>query len=134
MKKLIFIFSISLTAGLFSTSCNTMRSASSVASMAGFDVNSIAKGVMGSMTPALGLSSAQTPGVTSAVTDFLTKKSDIIGLQKTDPTKYASQFGSLFGGLKSKLGGVLTAAQMTKFLGMKPKANDVANVMSNLFY
>ena len=55
-------------------------------------------------------------------------------LKSAGSTAYASKFSSIFGGLKSKLGGILTATQMTKFMGMKPKTNDVTNVMSNLFY
>lgn len=134
MKKLIFVFAVSLGYGLFATSCSTTKAASSVASMAGLDVNSLTSGLMGSLTPSLGLSAAQKPGVTSAITDFLTKKSGIMGLATSNPVKYASQASSLFGGLKSKLGGVLTGAQLTKFMSLKPSTNDATNVLSNLFY
>ena len=134
MKKIIIMCAIGFCLQTTAQAQNLLKNAGSAASAAGFDVNSITKGIMGKMTPTLGLSSAQQGSTTSAVTDFLTKKSGILGLQKSNPAAYASKFSSIFGGLKSKLGGILTATQMTKFMGMKPKTNDVTNVMSNLFY
>jgi hypothetical protein len=110
------------------------KTATIAASTAGFNVSSITKGVMGSLTPSLGLSSAQSPKVTDIVSGFLSKKAEILPLAKSNPTAYASKFGSLFGGMKSKLGTVLTAAQMTKFMGLKPKTSSATNVLSNLFF
>jgi hypothetical protein len=100
----------------------------------GFDVKSLTSSIMGILSPKLGLSDKQSPGVTNAVSSFLTKKADILPLQKTDPSSYTSKFGSLFSSLKSKLGTMLVGDQMKKFMGLKPKTNDASNVLSQLFY
>jgi len=137
MKKMFLLLALGLGLHTFVMGqdlLNTAKNAGKAASAAGIDVNSLTKGIMGKLVPSLGLSAAQQPSVTSTVSSFLTDKSSILSLKKTDPAAYASKFSGLFGKLKSKLGGVLTAAQMTKFLGLKPKANDVTNVLSNLFY
>jgi len=141
MKKLLIVFAIGLCASTAAQAQIDMNSATKAASTAtkaasaaGFDVNSLTKGIMGSLTPSLGLTSKQSPGVSSIVSGFLSQKANILPLMKSNPAAYASKFGSLFSGLKSKLGGVLTAAQMTKFLSLKPKTNSASNVLSNLFY
>ncbi len=110
------------------------KQASSLASTAGFDVNKLTSGIMGKLTPGLALTALQQPKVAEAVTGFLGKKANILGLLKSDPVKYASQFGTLFNGLKGNLGGILGKDQMNKFLGMKPATNNPTNVLSNLFF
>jgi len=99
-----------------------------------FDVKGLTGSIMNVLGPSLSLTGKQSPGVTDAVSGFLGEKSKILPLQASDPTSYNSKFGSLFSGLKSKLGGILAADQMTKFMGLKPKTNDASNVLSNLFY
>jgi hypothetical protein len=98
------------------------------------NVSNIAQAVLGKLGPALGLSAAQKPNVLSAVTGFLKDKSGILGLAKTDKAAYASKFAGLQGGLFKKLKTILTVAQYTKFLGLKPKTNDATNVLSQLFF
>ncbi|MEI8076012.1 MAG: hypothetical protein WCH78_14785 [Bacteroidota bacterium] len=110
------------------------KQATAAAASAGFDVNKIAGDVMGKLTPSLGLTAAQNPKVLGAVTDFLGKKSSILPLLASNPTKYASQFSGLFGGLQSKLGGILNPSQLTQFLSLKPKTNNPSNPLSNLFF
>lgn len=110
------------------------KQASSLASTAGFDVNKLTSGIMGKLTPGLALTALQQPKVTEAVSGFLGKKGNILGLLKSDPAKYASQFGTLFNGLKGNLGGILGKDQMSKFMDMKPATNNPTNVLSNLFY
>ncbi|WP_343703311.1 hypothetical protein [Chitinophaga sp.] len=100
----------------------------------GFDVKSMANSILGKLTPALGLSAVQKPGVLNAVTGFLTDKSGIMGLAKTDKAAYATKFAGLQNGLLGKLKTILSVAQYTKFLGLKPKTNDVTNVLSQLFF
>lgn len=100
----------------------------------GFDVKSMANSIIGKLTPALGLSAVQKPNVLTAVTGFLKDKSGILGLAKTDKAAYATKFSGLQNGLFGKLKTILSVAQYTKFLGLKPKANDVTNVLSQLFY
>ncbi len=151
MKKMFFVFAVGIclgaaahaqidmssatkTANAATKTANSAAKTATTASAAGFNVNSLTKGIMGSLTPSLGLSSAQSPNVTNIVSGFLSKKAEILPLAKSNPTAYASKFGSLFGGMKSKLGTVLTAAQMTKFMGLKPKTNSATNVLSNLFF
>jgi beta-glucosidase-like glycosyl hydrolase len=137
MRKLLILLAIGLSlqsAAQAQDVMNTAKNASKAASNAGFDVTNLTKGIMGKMIPTLALSGTQQSSVSSSITSFLTQKSGILSLKNSNPAAYATKFASLFGGLKSKLGGILTAAQMTKFLGMKPKTNDVTNVMSNLFY
>ena len=110
------------------------KQASSLAGAAGFDVNKLTSGIMGKLTPGLALTALQQPKVTEAVSSFLGKKANILGLLKSDPAKYATQAASLFSGLKGNLGGILNKDQMTKFLGMKPATNNPTNVLSNLFF
>lgn len=100
----------------------------------GFDVKSLATSVMGKLTPALGLSAVQKPSVLNAVTGFLKDKSGILGLAKTDKAAYATKFAGLQNGLFGKLKTILSVAQYTKFLGLKPKTNDVTNALSQLFF
>jgi hypothetical protein len=99
---------------------NIGKTASSIVSMLGSKLN---------------LNSGQSSGVSSAVTDFLTKKSGIIGQAKTDPTSYLSSFKGLQGGLFDKLKGIFTADQFTKFLKLKPSSSNASkSVLGNLFY
>ncbi|HVI44626.1 MAG TPA: hypothetical protein VM802_07145 [Chitinophaga sp.] len=92
------------------------------------------KSILSQLTPSLGLSGAQQPKVLDLVTGFLKQKAGILPLQQTNPAAYTSKFSGLQGGLFSKLKTILTAAQFAKFLGLKPKASDVTNVLSQLFF
>ncbi|NSL87368.1 hypothetical protein ECE50_011035 [Chitinophaga sp. Mgbs1] len=96
--------------------------------------NGIASSILGKLTPALGLTNAQQPKVLNLVTGFLKQKAGILPLQQANPAAYTSKFAGLQGGLFSKLKLLLTAAQYTKFLGLKPKTNDAGNVLSQLFF
>ncbi|MGN7818619.1 hypothetical protein ACTJJB_00745 [Chitinophaga sp. 22536] len=94
----------------------------------------VASSILSKLTPALGLTEVQKPKVTDLVTGFLKQKAGILPLQQSNPASYASKFAGLQGGLFSKLKLLLTAAQYTKFLGLKPKTNDATNVLSQLFF
>lgn len=98
------------------------------------DINSLSKDVMGAMMPKLALSNDQSPKVLSLVTDFLTAKAAILPLLEKNPQGYSEKFGVIHGDLTRQLKGVLTPAQMNSFMGMMPKPNDDANVMSHLFF
>ena len=106
----------------------------SMALQAQLDVNGVAGQIVQNLTPALNLNSDQKNEVGNAVLDFLQKKAEIIPLKKADPAGYAAKFNLLNGGLISKLKTILLAKQMTSFLGLKPKMNNPANVLSHLFY
>jgi hypothetical protein len=113
---------------------NVLDKAKSTAAAAGFDVNALTSGIMGKLSPALVLTAAQKPKVTSAITEYLTQKAQIIAKQKTNPAEYTQRQMGIFQGLKSKLAGILVKNQMNKFLGLKPATNDPANVLSQLFF
>lgn len=113
---------------------NVLDKAKSVASTAGFDVNALTSGIMGKLSPALVLTAAQKPKVTSAITEYLSQKAQFIAKQKTNPAEYTQRQMGIFQGLKSKLAGILVKNQMNKFLGLKPATNDPANVLSQLFF
>ena len=131
MKKYLLIFSFVFVAAT-TVEAQTPQ-VKLPAATTGFDVKSLTSGIMGKLAP-LALTAAQNTKVTSAVTDFLTKKSGILGLATSKPAEYATKFAGLNSGLLSSMKGILTASQYTKFLGLKPKTNDATNVLSQLFY
>ncbi len=106
----------------------------SIAVQAQLDVGGLTGQIMQKLKTALNLNMDQTPQVGDAVVQFLTKKVDILPLQKTDVAEYASKFNLFNGAFISKLKTILLARQMTSFLGLKPKINTADNVMSHLFY
>ena len=134
MKKTILFAALMLVGFTQAQSQDLLKKTSSAATGGGFDVKNLTSGILGKLKPGLGLTDTQTPRVSNAVSGFLSKKASILPLQQSNPSGYAAKQSGLFSGLKSKLSGVLTAAQMTKFLGMKPKTNVASNVLSNLFY
>jgi len=99
-----------------------------------FDAGGIASSILGKLTPALSLNSTQQPKIQQLLTGFLKKKAAILPLQQSNPADYTSKFSGLQKGIFSKLKTLLTLSQYTKLLGLKPKTNDAANVLSQLFY
>ncbi|WP_316830614.1 hypothetical protein [Pedobacter aquatilis] len=134
MKKLLILASLIIGLNFASNAQGILSKATSAATSAGFDVNSLTSGIMGKLTSGLSLTTAQQPTVKSAVKDFLVEKATILATQKTDPAAYQTKFGKLFSGLKSKLGTALTVAQLTKFTSLKPATPSASNVLSQLFY
>ena len=132
MKKLFFVLAAAILT-ISTVQAQTVPGDLSSAT-SGFNVKSLTKSIMGKLVPALKLTDTQKPGVTSAVTDFLTQKAKILPLQQTDAGSYSTKFTSLFSGLKTKLGGLISPTQLTSFMGLKPSTNDPKNVLSNLFY
>lgn len=141
MKKIFFILTLSMGV-LFSSNAqistsalqNAAAKATTASKSAGFDVNSLSSGIMSKLTSGLALTNIQKPEVLKMVTSFLQQKSSILSLASTDKTKYASKLSGLTSDLKSKLKRVLTTAQFTKFLSLKPQTNTATNVLSQLFY
>lgn len=111
-----------------------MDKAKSAASTPGFDVSKLTGSLMGKLTPALSLTTDQKPKVTDAISGFLGEKAKILPLLNTDQGAYTNKFSTLYGGLKTKLAGILLKDQMNKFLGLKPASNSPANVLSQLFF
>ena len=132
MKKILIVLSIAFAVTTANAQLGSLGDLAKTAGAAGFDVNKLTSGIMGKLTPGLNLTGAQQPQVTDAVTSFLGDKSKILPLQTSDKAAYTSKFNSLFGGLKSKLSGILLKDQMNKFLGMK--TTDPTNVLSQLFH
>ncbi len=108
--------------------------AKSAASATGIDANKLTTGIMSKLTPSLGLTTEQTPKVTTAVSTFLAAKSQIMPLLQSNKAEYAQKQSTLLGNLKTKLTGVLLQNQMNKFLGLKPATNSPTNILSQLFY
>ncbi|HLK30902.1 MAG TPA: hypothetical protein VKT28_20160 [Puia sp.] len=135
MKKTLIVFAILLFAKItFAQTDDILNKATSAASSAGFNVSSLTKGIMGKLGPALTLTKAQLPKVTSVVSTYLTGKSKIMSLVSSNKDQYTQKQSGLFSTLKTKLAGILVKDQMNKFLGMKPATNDATNVVSQLFY
>ena len=97
------------------------------------DVAATTSDLMGILKSKLALSDAQSPKITGLLTDFLKSKTGILSLAKSNPADYLSKFGGIKGMLFSGLKTALSAAQYTKFLGLKPKASDAANLLGHLF-
>ncbi len=133
MKKLFFLLAAAILT-ISSIQAQTVPGDLTNAASSGFNVKSLTKSIMGKLVPSLKLTDTQKPGVTSAITDFLTQKAKILPLQQTDAGGYSTKFTSLFSGLKTKLGGLISPTQLTTFMGLKPSTNDPKNVLSNLFY
>ena len=113
---------------------NVLDKAKSATAAAGLDINALTGGIMGKLAPALTLTAAQKPKVTSAITEYLSQKAQFIAKQQTNPAEYTQRQMGIFQGLKSKLAGILVKNQMNKFLGLKPATNNPANVLSQLFF
>ncbi|WP_212003522.1 hypothetical protein [Chitinophaga sp. HK235] len=137
MKKVIFPLLcacyVSLTVNAQSLLDPPKKTAAGLQNQLG-NAGGLAGSILGKLTPALGLTAEQQPKVSNLLTSFIQRKAGILPLQQSNPAAYASKFGLLQSGLFSKLKLVLTAAQYTKFLGLKPKTNDATNVLSQLFF
>ena len=138
MKKIYFILALSfgmlLSSNAQISTSSLKNTAKKVSTAAGLDVNAVSEQIMSKLTTALTLTKEQQPKVLSAVTNFLKSKSEILPLAASDKSKYTTQLNTLTSNLTSKLKPILTAAQYTKFLGLKPTTNTASNVLSQLFY
>lgn len=144
MKKiLVLVVSLSVcgSSRIFAQSSLLTKATSAIstaktASSLGLNPTALAKQIVeDNLKSKLGLTSSQTPSVTSAVTSYLTKKESILSLAKTNPTSYATKQSSLFSGLKSKLGTILLKDQMSKFMGLKSSTPATStSVLKTLFY
>jgi hypothetical protein len=138
MKRIVFILSCVCFLSIANTQAQSIldqaKKTAGSAQGSSFDVGSIASSIMSKLTPSLALNGTQQPKVQNLLTGFLKKKAALLPLQQSNPTAYTSKFGGLQTGIFSKLKTILTLSQYTKFLGLKPKTNDAANVLSQLFY
>jgi hypothetical protein len=98
------------------------------------DLGSLGKSIATELGTKLLLNQIQGTKVGQLITTFLMAKSAILPLLKSDPTGFASKLSGAQGDLMGGLQTVLSAQQMTNFMGMKPKTNDATNVLSSLFF
>ena len=99
------------------------------------DITKTTSGIVSDLMSKLSLPGTQKSGLTSAISSFLTKKKDIVGLANTNPTSYLSKFNPLQKGLFDKVKGIIGTSAFTKFLGLKPSGSGAAgNLLSNLFF
>lgn len=135
MKKFILASTILLSVSTTQAQIGGMLDkAKAVAGAAGVDANKLTSGIMSKLTPSLGLTSEQTPKVTTAINTFLAAKAQIMPLLQSNKADYAQKQSTLFSNLKTKLTGILLQNQMNKFLGLKPATNTPTNILSQLFY
>ena len=97
------------------------------------DVEETAIGISGMLKTKLALSDVQGPKVAELLTEFLKSKSGILSLAKSNPSEYKGKFMGIQNKLFESLKPILSAAQYTKFLDLKPKASDNANLLNHLF-
>lgn len=135
MKKIILVATMLFATGIFVNAqlSNLTKKATQAASAAGFDINSVAKGIMGKLVPGLNLAGDQVPKVNEEVMGFLKKKTDIMSLKGSNPAEYTKQQTGLFNNLKSRLGFILKPDQFKKFLALRPAASDKSNPLTHLF-
>lgn len=93
-----------------------------------------AKDIMAKLGPSLALTAIQKPKVLEAVSSFANQKAQILPLLNTDKAAYASKLTGLQNTLFSKLKTILTVAQYSKFLGLKPQAPSAKDALSALFF
>ena len=139
MKKILFVLIILNTRTTLTTvaqgiSDKTTQTPSGLNILPISDIEGTAKGIMGLLRPKLALSDAQSPKVTGLVTDFLKSKSGILSLAQSNPADYKNKFSSIQDNLFTDLKKILSGAQNTKFLGLKPKASDAGNLLNHLFF
>ena len=98
------------------------------------DIGKTTSGIMG-LLGGLGLSEAQKPKLSEAISSFLGKKKGILGLADKNPAEYLKKFNPLQQGLFSQMKGILGATAFQKFLGMKPTGKNIGtSLLSNLFF
>ena len=136
MKRILVFFTMFIAIGgssLFAQSAIDKAKQTPIDVLPITDVAATTSDLMGILKSKLALSDAQSPKITGLLTDFLKSKTGILSLAKSNPADYLSKFGGIQGKLFSGLKAALSAAQYTKFLGLKPKASDAANLLGHLF-
>ncbi|WP_304066147.1 hypothetical protein [Pedobacter glucosidilyticus] len=137
MKKIIFTLLTTLVVHAASAQ-SLLNKVKSTAESTQNSTNGIlaasAKDIMAKLGPTLALSAIQKPKVLEAVSSFATQKAQILPLLNTDKAAYASKLTGLQNTLFPKLKSILTVAQYSKFLGLKPKAPSATDALSALFF
>lgn len=98
------------------------------------DIGKTTSGILG-MLGGLGLTDAQKPKLTDAISGFLGQKKGFLDLAGKNPAEYLKKFNPLQKGLFDKMKGIMGSTMFSKFLGMKPSGNNIGtNLLSNLFF
>jgi hypothetical protein len=99
------------------------------------DIAGTSTGITDLLSSKLSLPGTQKPGLSDAISGFLTSKKGITGLAGSNPTSYLAKFNPLQKGLFGKMKGIMGASAFTKFLGLKPSGSNIAgNALSHLFF
>jgi hypothetical protein len=98
------------------------------------DIGKTTSGIMDLMG-GLGLTDAQKPKLTDAISGFLGQKKGILDLAGKNQADYLKKFNPMQKGLFDKMKGIMGANMFSKFLGMKPTGKNIGtSLLSNLFF
>ena len=134
MKKYVLMVVMATSVVSAGLAQDALSKVKTQATAAGFDVKSIASGIMSKLGPTLALTAIQKPKMLESVTGFLNKKAGIISLATSDKAQYVAKLAGLNTDFLSKAKSILSATQYTQLLGLKPKTADAANPISQLFF
>lgn len=84
--------------------------------------------------PGIAVSETQKPQVNKLILEFLNEKRALNAENRKTPGVYEQQQPALFNNFKTKLAGVLSAAQMSAFLASKPATGEKTNMLRSIFY
>lgn len=142
MKKTLILLALAIGISITSFAQNpttgkvTIKSGTpetpAVSTISKKEVKSVSAKIVSSLNSALKLNEKQRSKVGSAVSGFLKKKAKIAELAKTDHAQYATKVSALSDALSTKLKGILTADQYSKYLGLK-NSTASGSVLSKLF-
>jgi hypothetical protein len=133
MKKLItagllLILTGSYTAFAANTPVNTLLQAPTM------NIEGTASSIVSKLDKSLQLTDVQKPKLLNIVSNYLKQKVAIQPLQQSNLKAYTTKMNSMQNGLHTKLKPLLTLTQFTEYLGLKPRAYDETNVLSQLYY
>ncbi len=98
------------------------------------DIGKTAGGIADLLGSKLSLGADQKKSTLDLVSGFLTDKSGIMSLVKSNPSEYLKKFNPLQSGLFGKLKTIMGAAKYADFLKLKPTSNISTNLLSHLFF
>ncbi len=100
----------------------------------GLDPSIAGRKMMDELTPGLKLDENQNSKVTILIGQFLTHKSSLLDLQKSQPAEYKKKLADEQKILFDQLRGALNPDQFRKLMDLKPPQATSENAMSHLFY
>ncbi len=100
----------------------------------GLDPSIAGRKMMDELTPGLKLDENQNSKVTILIGQFLTHKSSLLDLKKSQPAEYKKKLADEQKILFDQLRGALNPDQFRKLMDLKPPQATSENAMSHLFY